>query len=152
MDFKPIRNKLRNLTLDSVTNELLIILKEFEKGEKKHRFWHPLILLKWNLEFSDKKLKAKKANRTDILRLLKKIDELEMSHNTFRIKKGQSYTKTFTILAHQQFLYQEFTWWDNFARQLILFNDLKSRYSIKESFKNLTNLSVSTFLNISCII
>ncbi|MBE7630504.1 hypothetical protein [Tenacibaculum piscium] len=152
MDFKPIRNKLRTFTLDSVTNELLIILKEFEKDERKQRFWHPLILLKWNLEFSDKKYKAKTANRTNIGKLLKQLDELEMSHNTFRIKKGQSITKTFTILAHQQFLYQEITWWDTFSRQLILFNDLKSKYCIKKSFERLTNLSISTFLNISYII
>ncbi|CAM1345096.1 hypothetical protein [Tenacibaculum amylolyticum] len=152
MDFKPIRNKLRTFTLDSVTNELLILLKEFEKSKRKHRFWHPLILLKWNLEFSDKKYKAKIANRTDIVKLLNQLDELERSHNTFRIKKGQSITKTFTILAHQQFLYQEITWWDTFSRQLILFNDLKSKYCIKKSFESLTNLSISTFLNISYII
>ncbi|WP_430409568.1 hypothetical protein [Kordia sp.] len=152
MDFKPIRNKLKTFTLDSVTNEILIILKKFEKDERKQRFWHPLILLKWNLEFSDKKYKAKTAKRADIGKLLKQLDELEMSHNTFRFKKGQSFTKTFTILAHQQFLYQEITWWDRFARQLILFNDLKSKYCIKKSFENLTNLSISTFLNISYII
>lgn len=152
MGFKTIRNKLRTFTLDSVTNEILIILKKFEKDERKQRFWHLLILLKWNLEFSDKKYKAKIATRADIGKLLEQLDKLEMSHNTFNFKGGQSFTKTFTILAHQQFLYQEITWWDSFARQLILFNDLKSKYCIKNSFKNLTNLSISTFLKISYII
>ena len=37
MDFKPIRNKLRTFTSESITNEILILLKQIEsqKVQKK---------------------------------------------------------------------------------------------------------------------
>lgn len=151
-DFKPIRNKIRNFTFDSLTDEILSILKIFENDEKKRSFWHPLLLLKWNLEFSKKNYKAKVATKPEIGKLLKKIDELEMSHETFAIKKGENINKTFIILAQQQFFYQEITGWDSFSRQLILFKDLQSKYDINESFKNLTGLDLLTFISISYII
>ena len=152
MDFKPIRNKIKTFTFESITNEILAILKLYEQDNQKQRFWHPLILLKWNLEFSDRKYKVKIATRQDILKLLKQIDDLELSHNTFNLKKNSNISKTFTILAHQQFLYQEHSWWDSFARQLIIFKDLKHKYDISKSFKTLTNIELDVFLNISYII
>lgn len=154
MDFKPIRNKLRTFTFESITSEILTLLKEIEINDKiRFPFWHLLLLLKWNLEFSIKNYKAKIANRNDIIKLLKQVEKLEMSHKVFNPNYGDfKLNKAMTILAHQQFLYQNNAWWDTFVRQLILFDELKHKHCIKSSFEKLTNVNLEIFLNISFII
>lgn len=154
MDFKPIRNKLRTFTFESITREILTLLKEIEISNKnRFPFWHLLLLLKWNLEFSYKNYKAKIASRNDIIKLLKQVEELEVSHKVFNPAYGDfKLNKAMTILAHQQFLYQNNAWWDTFVRQLILFDELKHKYCIKSSFKKLTNICLEKFINISFII
>ena len=150
MDYKPIRNKLKNFTFDSITIEILNLLKELENKKKLHLpFWHLLLLLKWNLIFSKKNYKAKEAKREDILKLLKKVENLQNSHNIFDPKYQKfKIHKAMTILAHQQFLYQNFAYWDTFVRQLIIFDELKSKYCIKSTFKKLTNLDLDIFIKI----
>jgi len=154
MDFKPIRNKLRTFTFESITNEILSLLKELEINKKiRLPFWHLLLLLKWNLEFSDKNYKAKIANRNDLVKLLKQVDKLQMSHKVFNPDYGDfKINKAMTILAHQQFLYQNHAWWDTFVRQLILFDEIKHKHCIKSSFEELTKVNLEKFLKISFII
>lgn len=154
MDFKPIRNKIKRFTFDSLTKEILSLLKEIENDKGiRLPFWHLLLLLKWNLEFSDKNYKAKVANRNDIFQLLNQVEKLEMSHNIFNPSYGDfKINKAMTILAHQQFIYQNDAYWDTFVRQLILFDELKHKYCIKSSFEHLTKISIEVFLKISFIV
>tara|TARA_R110002049_G_scaffold73897_1_gene190835 strand:+ start:3538 stop:5004 length:1467 start_codon:yes stop_codon:yes gene_type:complete len=154
MDFKPIRNKIKRFTFDSLTNEILSLLKKIENDKAiQLPFWHLLLLLKWNLEFCDKNFKAKVANRNDILQLLNQVEKLEVSHKIFNPSYGDfKINKAMTILAHQQFLYQNIVYWDTFVRQLILFDELKHKYCIKSSFEHLTKISLEVFLKISFII
>ena len=154
MDYKPIRNKLKNFTFDSLTIEILKLLKEIENNKKlKLPFWHLLLLLKWNLIFSKKNHKAKTAKREDILKLLRQVENLESSYNIFDPKyKNFKIQKAMTILAHQQFLYQNNAYWDTFVRQLIIFDELKSKYCIKTTFKKITNLEIDIFIKILFII
>ncbi|MEL0456787.1 hypothetical protein WJN01_11140 [Flavobacteriaceae bacterium SZ-1-7] len=154
MDYKPIRNKLRSFTFESITIEILILLKEIEKSKKiRFAFWHLLLLLKWNLEFSDKKYQSKNANRNDIIKLLKLVEELEMSHGVFNPNYGDfALNKAMTILAHQQFLYQNNVYWDTFVRQLILFDELKHKHCIKNAFEKIAKISIEKFLKISFIV
>lgn len=154
MDYKPIRNKLKYFTFDSLTIEILNLLRELENNRKLHvPFWHLLLLLKWNLIFSKKNYKSKIARREDLIKLLKQVENLQASHNVFDPKyKNFKIHKAMTILAHQQFLYQNNAWWDTFVRQLIIFDELKSKYCIKASFKKLTNLELEIFIKISFIV
>lgn len=145
-DFKPIRNKIRNYSYDSLTIHLLDILKEQERNEGPTPFWHALLLLKWTLEFAGESYPPRHAERKDIYKLISMLEALELSHDTFNLKRNGRMSKTFTILAYQQFEYQDKPWFDTFARQLILFSELKCRYNIEESFKAKTGLSIKDIL------
>lgn len=147
MDFKPIRNKLRKFSFESLTVHLLTILKEQEKETSRPSpFWHPLILLKWTLEFAGENYPPKEATRQDVIKLISSLEQLELSHPTFDLKRNGRLTKTFTILAFQQFQYQRRVWFDTFARQLTLFTELKHTYDIDNSFRDKTGLTITEFL------
>lgn len=149
MDFKPIRNKIRTFSYHSLTTHLLLILKEQEASQRPQAFWHSLTLLKWTLEFAGESYPSKEASRNDVHKLLNQLSELEMSHRTFNLKtNGHKINKLLTILSVQQLQYQHNAWKHSFASQLILFNDLKHKYDIASSFKQLTNLEVLIFLEI----
>ncbi|WP_413670132.1 hypothetical protein ACEN9X_09435 [Mucilaginibacter sp. Mucisp86] len=149
MDFKPIRNKIRTFSYHSLTTHLLQILKEQETSERPQAFWHSLTLLKWTLEFAGESYPSKNANKNDVHKLLNSLSDLEMSHRTFNLKtNGGKINKMLTILSVQQLQYQQNAWRHSFASQLILFYDLKHKYDIAKSFKQLTNLDLSVFLEI----
>ncbi|MCD8416125.1 hypothetical protein G1J88_11880 [Tenacibaculum dicentrarchi] len=150
MDFKQIRNKLRTFSLESVSSEIITLLHWTEKN-KKYRLpiWHLLLLLKWNYEFVPKKIKTKNATKEDIQKLLKQIEILEISNCLFTFNGKPHIQKPFIIMAHQQFIYQNEVFWDTFARQHILFCELKSKYRIDDSFKNLTKIDLNIFIKIS---
>ncbi|MGJ8746079.1 hypothetical protein [Polaribacter sp.] len=153
MEFKPIRNKLKTFTLESVTTEIILQLRRTEI-DKNYRLpiWHLLLLLKWNYEFYPKKYKAKIATTDDIRKLMTQIENLEMSNNQFNLSNSLDFQKPFIMMAHQQFIYQNSVYWDTFARQSILFYELKNKYDINESFKNLTKIDLNIFINISFVI
>jgi len=149
MDFKPIRNKIRTFSYHSLTTHLLQILKEQEASERPQAFWHSLTLLKWTLEFAGEKYPSKEVDRNEVHKLLNLLSDLEMSHRTFNLKtNGRKVNKLLTILSVQQMQYQQNAWKHSFASQLILFSDLKHKYHIAESFKQLTNLDLNVFLEI----
>jgi hypothetical protein len=148
MDYKPFRNKIRSFTYDSLTTLLLQSLNSLEKREGLTPFWHPLIILKWTLEFAEDKYPPKQASRNDIIKMLNKIEELEMSHTTFNLSNTNGIRKAMTIFASQQLSYQEPCNWTTFSRQLILFSDTKRKNDINTSFQNHTDLSIIDFLKI----
>lgn len=148
MNFKPIRNKLRKFTYDSLCSQLLKILKDSENSDKPIAFWQPLLLLKWTLEFSESDHRRKVVERKHIVSMLNQLEELENSHRPFDLKKNSRVSKTFTILSHQQFFYQEKVWHDSFYRQIIIFSDLNHKHDINSSFKKETGLDILEFIQI----
>jgi hypothetical protein len=152
MNFNLIKSKIAGLTYLSLVSRLINLLKDLEKESKPAGFWHPLILLKWSIEFAGTKSLTKEATRLDIIKLLKMVDKLEMTHRSFNIKTNERISQTFTILSHQQFLYQDKASWDAFARQDIIFNNLRSKYDIAPSFYNKTSVSLPIFIRILHII
>lgn len=153
MDYKPIRNKLKTFTFDSVTIEILKLLRLEERDDDlRLPVWHLLLLLKWNYEFVPKKNDAKVAKAEDIDKLMKQVEKLEMSNPLFRFSSVENKNKPFIMLAHQQFTYQNEVFLDTFARQYTLFCDLQSRYDIESSFENLTKIKINTFLQISFVV
>jgi hypothetical protein len=148
MDFKPIRNKLRKFTFDSLCQQLLNILKDAENSHKPIAFWQPLLLLKWSLEFAESDHRAKTVERKHIVSMLSQLEELEKSHRPFDLKNNGRVSKTFTILSHQQFFYQEKVLNDSFYRQIVIFSDLIHKYDINRSFKKETGLDILEFLQI----
>jgi len=149
MDFKPIRNKIKTFSYHSLTMHLLQVLKEQEASQRPQAFWHSLTLLKWTLEFAGESYPSKEASRNDVHKLLNQLNDLEMSHRTFNLKtNGRKINKLLTILSVQQLQYQQNAWKHSFASQLILFHDLKHKYSIADSFKRLTGMEIDTFLQI----
>jgi hypothetical protein len=146
MHSNSIIRKIEALTYISLVSRLLNILKDMEKQDGPSRFWHPLILLKWSIEFAETNPSAREATRTDIVQLLEMVDKLEMTHNAFNLRTNERVSHTFTILSYQQFLYQDKASWDAFARQDILFNKLRSKYDIAPSFYKMTNINLSVFI------
>lgn len=146
MDFKPIRNKIKSFSYDSLAILLLNSLKYLEKQDNLTAFWHPLLLLKWTIEFAEDKYPPKIAKKDDVTKMLKKIGELEMSHSTFYPDSYDSLRKSMTILGYQQLMYQELCSWDVFARQVVLYLHCEHKFEIDISFNKLTNLKIIEFL------
>ena len=80
MHFNSIKRKIEGLSYISLVSRLLNILKDMEQQNKPNAFWHPLVLLKWSIEFAEKRPAAKEATRRDIVELLEMVDKLEMTH------------------------------------------------------------------------
>lgn len=149
MDFKPIRNKIRKHTFDSLVFHILELLRIYEESPNPSPFWHPLLLLKWTLEFAEQDRSSRQADRKVIKQLLDVLEELEMAHPTFNLKmNGFNLNKTFTILSFQQMQYQEYAWTDTFERQVILYDELKHKYDIAKSFYTLTGIPIFDFIRI----
>ncbi|WP_417610097.1 hypothetical protein [Owenweeksia hongkongensis] len=148
MEFEVIRNKLRSYHFDTTVALLLNIIWSAEFRGEPARFWHPLLLIKWTLQYGGQNGKVKFPKKVDVYKLLQGLDKLEMSHATFDFKRNQRMIQTFTIISHQQFPYQDKAWLDSFSRQLLLFQDTDTKYSINSSFNRLTNLSIVEFLRI----
>lgn len=148
MEFNPIRNQIRQFTYASLSNELLSLLKHQEQQPQFTAFWHPLVLLKWAMEFAEQKRPFKLAQRQDVAKLLRMVEELEMSHATFDLRRNGRVSKTFSILAFQQFTYQEKAFLDTFSRQFVLFKQLKHKYDIAAAFEASTGLSIEQLLKI----
>lgn len=147
MDYKPIRNKIRQFSYESFTTQVLKILRELDADSSRPQpFWHPLLLLKWGLEFAGETYPSREAARNDVAKIWSQLEKLEMAHDTFNLKTNGRLTKTFSILAQQQFVYQEPVWFDTFARQLVLFSRLKKRHDIAAAFLESTGLTIEEML------
>lgn len=114
--------------------------------KKPSPFWHPLLLLKWTLEFAEDSRSPKNADRNDVIKLIKSLESLELSHATFDLKRNGRLSKTFTILSFQQFQYQKRIWFDTFSRQITLFTILRHKYDIEKSFQEKVGLTTTEFL------
>ena len=150
MEYKPIRNKLKTFTFESINIQILEQLRRTEIDKNYNLpIWNLLLLLKWNYEFYPKKYKAKIATSNDLRKLMEQIETLQMSNNLFNFSRSLNFQKPFIMMAHQQFIYQNSVYWDTFARQSILFFELKNKYDINKSFKDLTKIDLNIFINIS---
>jgi hypothetical protein len=151
MEFNAIRNKIRTFNADSLISLLLHLLKNQEALEKFTPIWHPLVLLKWTLEFAGQK-GSKQATPDDIHILLRMIEELEMAHQTFNTLSNNSISKTFTILSFQQFSYQEAVEWNTFSRQYLLFVRIPGRHGIASVFEKHVGVTIVELLKyfLSC--
>lgn len=110
-------------------------------------YWHLLLLLRWAMEFAEQDRSAKIADQNVIRLLLEDLEQLELAHQTFNLTtNGRRINKTFIILSFQQMVYQERAWWDSFARQSILYENIKVNYDINASFERLTGNSIGDFL------
>lgn len=148
MEFEVIRNKLRSYDYDATIGHLLAIIWSAEFRGEATRFWHPLMLIKWALQYGGQNGKLKSPSKAEIYKLLQGLEKLEMSHATFDLRRNERMIQTFTIISHQQFPYQDKAWLDSFSRQFILFGETNTKYSITESFRELTSLSVTEFLRL----
>jgi len=147
MNYKPIRNKIASFSYDSLVKLLFEVLKRQEGNQSApSAFWHPLLLLRWSMEFAGEKYPSKQATKQDLAKLFKQLEELEMSHATFDLKKNGRLSKTFTILSFQQFQYQEKPWFDTFQRQYVLYCVLNGSHNINGSFESKTGLSIANIL------
>ncbi|MCT4586647.1 MAG: hypothetical protein N4A71_02380 [Carboxylicivirga sp.] len=145
-DFKPIRNKIRTFTYHSLMLETLKVIREQENSSKSYAYWQALTILRWAYEFAEENYPPKTATRRDVLKLLKQIEELERLHSTFNPLKNGNVNKMFTILAYQQFQFQEHLWMETFSRQYLLFEKLKHKYDVREAFLSRTSISIRDFI------
>ena len=147
MDYKAIRNKITSFSYESMVALLFEVLKRQEADlSGPSPFWHPLLLLRWSMEFAGQKYPSKPATKQDLAKLFKQLEELEMAHATFDLKKNGRLSKTFTILSFQQFQYQEKPWFDTFQRQYILYCKLNGSHDINGSFLERTGVTIADLL------
>jgi len=108
-------------------------------------YWSYLTLLKWTFEFSNNLSSKKIPNNQDCKLLATAIFNI-MSNHDFSDLDVHGF-KLFKVLAYQQFRFQRNDFEKAITKAHIVFakNELRHKYSIDESFKKLTGLTLEEF-------
>lgn len=149
IDFKYIRNRVREYSKDEMLGFCLDLLKK----KKKDIFpvWFVFALMKWTIIYGGQKYPSKKLTPEKFSRLFNQVQGFNTEHISSFLKSHQIH-KAFQILYNQQFYLQKAVYKEVFATQLKLFVSINGKYDIDDSFKQKTGLSIYDFLFIQQII
>lgn len=153
--FKPLRNKLKRFTAESLI-ELCAVklheLKAFPKEEvRMYPPWFVLSLLKWAILYSDPAHpKIRNATTEDFIQMM------HMVHQVFDAAPVPRGAGALLILlknmAFQQLWLQDRLAASDFGRQIILFDELPRTDTIKNLFANVTGLDMSNFIELTSVL
>lgn len=148
-----IRNKIRKFSKKSLLKSLYLYLSKDDIMDdyELSAIWHVLLLIKWVYLNGVENQKSIQLTENDILKLLYFIQKFEGNILNPYVKK-KDWESLFQIVGYQQFYLQEKVHWKDFAQQLKLFTNLKSKYDIDNSFQNKIGLSIYEFLATSYIL
>ncbi|WP_179021848.1 hypothetical protein [Winogradskyella forsetii] len=119
---------------------------DFETDKPK-ALWVPLTMMKWIYLYGPRVLPVKELSIESFNDLFDSIMNFDPDHISNYIK-NQGGFRAFAILHYQQFYLQTAVYKERFSTQLKLYDVLKSKYNIAESFEQKTGLSVKDFLGI----
>lgn len=142
LNFKYIRNKLRQYAIDDLLNFCYNYIQIHKEGS--FPMWPIFTLMKWSYLHGGYNINLKKLNDESFLKLLNLTFELNNDHvlNFFKTNINRG----FYILSSQQFYLQKNVSLKVFATQLKLYNSLKGKYNIEKSFLEKTGLSIFDFI------
>lgn len=151
--YKSIRNRFRKYNYIDVINGCLQYINAPADSKIKKIERHPwlvLLLIKWII--IDGGINQKGAKKLDNKKLMDLLQMVHVLANKARLPNQFEHYRLFMrAISYQQFIYQ----WDfsisHLSRQSLLFADLPENHIIQAKFKELTGLSISTFLELSLV-
>lgn len=142
-DFKYIRNRIREFKKADLLNECYFFLES--RKEVNFPIWSVFLIMKWTYLYAEQTYPYKKIERSYFVKLLKWTSELNQKHASSFIK-NKKIDRAFLILNSQQLYLQRSIYNEIFATQIKLFETIKGKYDINNSFQSITGLSISDFL------
>ncbi|SFI32797.1 hypothetical protein SAMN04515618_11793 [Collimonas sp. OK307] len=152
--YKTIRNNFRKYDttafIKGCFNYLHLPAKNAMEQLQKHP-WLVFLLIKWVIS-DEQSFESGKAipSNSDIRNAIQRM--LDLGGKARLPSEFEHLTLFLRSLAYQQFIYQEEFRFSHLARQFILFVALPPDHFIKTEFRNLTGLSVETFLELSLML
>ncbi len=143
--FKYIRNRIQEHRKEDLLNACYRLL-DLKKDELSP-IWFVFLLMKWTYLYGGKKYPTKQLTDKRFRKILNSITNFNEEHISKFIKEGKI-DRAFHILDSQQLYLQTVVYKEKFATQLKLYDSLKSKYDIKESFESKTGLSIFDFIKI----
>ena len=153
--FKPLRNKLKRFTTESLIELCAVKLHELKAfpTEKVRMYppWFVLALLKWAILYSDPvHPKSRNATIGDFIQLV------QMVHQVFDaapVPRGAGALLVFLKnMAFQQLWLQDHLAASDFGRQIVLFEQLPRTDAIKDLFASVTGLDMSAFMELTSVL
>lgn len=144
--FTYIKNRIREHSKQDLLQACYNILDD-KKDELKKPIWFVFLLMKWTYLYGGEKYPNKPLTREKLVKILKSITDFNEEHISDFIKSGEI-QRAFHILYSQQFYLQTYVSKNKFATQLKLYNSLKSKYDINQSFLEKTGFNILDFIKI----
>ncbi|WP_271785399.1 hypothetical protein [Aquimarina algiphila] len=144
--FSYIRNRIREHSKQDLLQACYNILDD-KKDEQKKPIWFVFLLMKWTYLYGGEKYPSKPLTKNKLVKILKSITDFNEEHISDFIKSGEI-QRAFHILYSQQFYLQTYVDKNKFATQLKLYNSLKSKYDINQSFIDKTGFTILDFIKI----
>lgn len=149
-EFKYITQEIKKYSLSSILDSSISLLIDAENSNKKNfPFWNVLLIVKWAYLNTNDRKRLKSASKTTILEIIHQIEKFDYERKTIDFKKDIK--RSFRIVAYQQYWYQDHIDNSVFARQIILYTQLKSSLDIDKNFKNETGITTQQFLKLSYV-
>jgi len=153
--FKPLRNKLKQFTTESLIELCAVKLHELKtfpvEQVKMYPPWFVLALLKWSILHSDPlHPKIRNATTNDFIQLI------HMVHQVFDRAPVPGGTGAILVflknMAFQQLWLQDHLAASDFGRQIVLFEELPRTDEIKNLFASVTGLDISAFIELASVL
>jgi hypothetical protein len=153
--FKPLRNKLKRFTTESLIELCAVKLHELKafptEKVKMYPPWFVLALLKWAILYSEPgHSKSRNATIGDFIQLV------QMVHQVFDaapVPRGAGGLLIFLKnMAFQQLWLQDHLAASDFGRQIILFEELPRTDAIKSLFASVTEVDMLAFIELTSVL
>lgn len=149
MEFSQIQLEIKKYNRSSLVAEILKALLHIQRTSKRGvPFWCLLTLLKWAHIHTDDRFR-KDITPGQLEDLMRLISKFETEYAGLNFKDHRSVSRSFRIIAYQQFEYQEEFHNAVLNRQMVLYLDLYSRFNISDEFRKLTGMDILSFFNYS---
>ncbi len=149
MEFSEIQSVIKKYNRSGLVTEILKALHHIQQTDKRGvPFWCLLTLLKWAHIHTDDRFR-KDITPGQLEDLMQLINKFETEYAGLNFKTHKAVSRSFRIIAYQQFEYQENFHNSVLNRQMVLYLDLHSRFDINSEFKNRTGMDILSFFNYS---
>ena len=153
--FKPLRNKLRQFTTESLIELCTVTLHDLKSfpADKVRLYppWFVLALLKWAILYSDPTHpRSRNATNQDFIQLIRMVHEV---FDAAPVPRGPgALLILLKNMALQQLWLQDRLAASDFGRQIVLFDELPRIPTIKNQFLTVTGLDMATFMELTSVL
>lgn len=150
MEFSYIRNRIREYDKISIIRNCIDFLRFSERPNKRDiPITDILLILKWTLIYGGQNYPSKIADAKTTSWLIDLVVKLQHEHDFYLGIEKVALEKLISLTSYQQSYFQLPIWKDSFARQILLYTKIKSRYSIEDVFLKETGFEVTDYVILS---